>query len=213
MPFGCVTLGDKKDYNQPTEVSDRYDLGQLIKTEEFCEVFRAKEKSSGKLYTCKRFLKRDGRKVRKAAKNEINILKMVKHPNILQLVDVFETKKEYFIFMELASGREVFDWILDQGYYSEKDTSNVIRQVLEAVAYLHSLCIVHRNLKLENLLYFNRMKNSKIVISDFHLAKVETSLIKEPCGTPEYLAPEVVARQRYGRPVDCWAIGVIMYIL
>ncbi|XP_075430266.1 caM kinase-like vesicle-associated protein isoform X2 [Ascaphus truei] len=213
MPFGCVTLGDKKDYNHPTEVSDRYDLGQLIKTEEFCEIFRAKEKSSGKLYTCKKFLKTNGRKVRRSAKGEINILKMVKHPNILQLVDVFETRKEYFIFLELASGREVFDWILDQGYYSERDTSNVIRQVLEAVTYLHSLRIVHRNLKLENLLYFNRLKNSKIVISDFHLAKLETSLIKEPCGTPEYLAPEVVARQRYGRPVDCWAIGVIMYIL
>uniref|UniRef100_A0A8D0EIH4 CaM kinase like vesicle associated n=1 Tax=Strix occidentalis caurina TaxID=311401 RepID=A0A8D0EIH4_STROC len=112
-----------------------------------------------------------------------------------------------------ATGREVFDWILDQGYYSERDTSNVIRQVLEAVAYLHSLKIVHRNLKLENLVYYNRLKNSKIVISDFHLAKLENGLIKEPCGTPEYLAPEVVGRQRYGRPVDCWAIGVIMYIL
>ncbi|XP_071406726.1 caM kinase-like vesicle-associated protein isoform X1 [Pithys albifrons albifrons] len=169
MPFGCVTLGDKKDYNQPSEVTDRYDLGQVIKT--------------------------------------------VKHPNILQLVDVYITRKEYFIFLELATGREVFDWILDQGYYSEKDTSNVIRQVLEAVAYLHSLKIVHRNLKLENLVYYNRLKNSKIVISDFHLAKLENGLIKEPCGTPEYLAPEVVGRQRYGRPVDCWAIGVIMYIL
>ncbi|NWW69873.1 CAMKV protein, partial [Climacteris rufus] len=213
MPFGCVTLGDKKDYNQPSEVTDRYDLGQVIKTEEFCEIFRAKEKTTGKLYTCKKFLKRDGRKVRKAAKNEIIILKMVKHPNILQLVDVYITRKEYFIFLELATGREVFDWILDQGYYSEKDTSNVIRQVLEAVAYLHSLKIVHRNLKLENLVYYNRLKNSKIVISDFHLAKLENGLIKEPCGTPEYLAPEVVGRQRYGRPVDCWAIGVIMYIL
>ncbi|NXG53196.1 CAMKV protein, partial [Psilopogon haemacephalus] len=236
---GCVTLGDKKDYNQPSEVTDRYDLGQVIKTEEFCEIFRAKEKTTGKLYTCKKFLKRDGRKVRKAAKNEIIILKMVKHPNILQLVDVYITRKEYFIFLELATGREVFDWILDQGYYSEKDTSNVIRQVLEAVAYLHSLKIVHRNLKvgsvgmgapigaacpvtwnswpsccqLENLVYYNRLKNSKIVISDFHLAKLENGLIKEPCGTPEYLAPEVVGRQRYGRPVDCWAIGVIMYIL
>nr|XP_044992199.1 caM kinase-like vesicle-associated protein isoform X2 [Jaculus jaculus] len=138
---------------------------------------------------------------------------MVKHPNILQLVDVFVTRKEYFIFLELATGREVFDWILDQGYYSERDTSNVVRQVLEAVAYLHSLKIVHRNLKLENLVYYNRLKNSKIVISDFHLAKLENGLIKEPCGTPEYLAPEVVGRQRYGRPVDCWAIGVIMYIL
>uniref|UniRef100_A0A8C3JJ72 CaM kinase like vesicle associated n=1 Tax=Calidris pygmaea TaxID=425635 RepID=A0A8C3JJ72_9CHAR len=185
MPFGCVTLGDKKDYNQPSEVTDKYDLGQVIKTEEFCEIFRAKEKTTGKLYTCKKFLKRDGRKVRKAAKNEIIILKMVKHPNILQLVDVYITRKEYFIFLELATGREVFDWILDQGYYSEKDTSNVIRQVLEAVAYLHSLKIVHRNLKLENLVYYNRLKNSKIVISDFHLAKLENGLIKEPCGTPD----------------------------
>ncbi|NWR80076.1 CAMKV protein, partial [Centropus unirufus] len=192
--------------------------------EEFCEIFRAKEKTTGKLYTCKKFLKRDGRKVRKAAKNEIIILKMVKHPNILQLVDVYITRKEYFIFLELATGREVFDWILDQGYYSEKDTSNVIRQVLEAVAYLHSLKIVHRNLKvggggtrgcwrgphlgahsplcwqLENLVYYNRLKNSKIVISDFHLAKLENGLIKEPCGTPEYLAPPTASPSLSGNP-------------
>uniref|UniRef100_A0AAR2JPX8 CaM kinase-like vesicle-associated protein n=1 Tax=Pygocentrus nattereri TaxID=42514 RepID=A0AAR2JPX8_PYGNA len=213
MPFGCLTLGEKKDYNSPTEITDRYDLGQIVKSEEFCEIFRAKDKTTSKMYTCKKFLKKDGRKVRKAAKNEIFILKMVKHPNILQLVDVYETRKEYFLFLELATGREVFDWILDQGYYSEKDTSNVIRQVMEAVAYLHSLNIVHRNLKLENLVYYNRLKHSKIVISDFHLAKLENGLIKEPCGTPEYLAPEVVGRQRYGRPVDCWALGVIMYIL
>lgn len=213
MPFGCLTLGEKKDYNNPSEVTEKYDLGQIVKTEEFCEIFRAKDKATLKMSTCKKFLKKDGRKVRKAAKNEILILKMVKHPNILQLVDVFETRKEYFIFLELATGREVFDWILDQGYYSERDTSNVIRQVMEAVAYLHSLHIVHRNLKLENLVYYNRLKNSKIVISDFHLAKMTNGLIKDPCGTPEYLAPEVVARQRYGRPVDCWAIGVIMYIL
>ncbi|XP_029103519.1 caM kinase-like vesicle-associated protein [Scleropages formosus] len=213
MPFGCLTFGEKKDYNNPSEVTDKYDLGQIVKSEEFCEIFRAKDKNTLKMYTCKKFLKKDGRKVRKAAKNEILILKMVKHPNILQLVDVYETRKEYYLFLELATGREVFDWILDQGYYSERDTSNVIRQVMEAVAYLHSLRIVHRNLKLENLVYYNRLKNSKIVISDFHLAKLENGLIKEPCGTPEYLAPEVVGRQRYGRPVDCWALGVIMYIL
>ncbi|XP_046708930.1 caM kinase-like vesicle-associated protein isoform X1 [Silurus meridionalis] len=213
MPFGCLIFGEKKDYNSPGEVTDKYDLGQMVRSEEFCEIFRAKEKNTQKMYTCKKFLKKDGRKVRKAAKNEILILKMVKHHNILQLVDVFETRKEYFLFLELATGREVFDWILDQGYYSERDTSNVIRQVLEAVAYLHSLRIVHRNLKLENLVYYNRLKHSKIVISDFHLAKLENGLIKEPCGTPEYLAPEVVGRQRYGRPVDCWAIGVVMYIL
>uniref|UniRef100_A0A8C6L129 CaM kinase-like vesicle-associated b n=1 Tax=Nothobranchius furzeri TaxID=105023 RepID=A0A8C6L129_NOTFU len=187
MPFGCLTVGEKKDYHNPSDVTDKYDLGPIVKSEEFCEIFRAKDKTAMKMYTCKKFLKRDGRKVRKAAKNEILILKMVKHPNILQLVDVFETKKEYFLFLELATGREVFDWILDQGYYSERDTSNVVRQVLEAVAYLHSLHIVHRNLKLENLVYYNRLKHSKIVISDFHLAKLENGLIKDPCGTPEYL--------------------------
>ncbi|CAL1609437.1 unnamed protein product [Knipowitschia caucasica] len=213
MPFGCLTLGEKKDYNSPAEVTDKYDLGQVVKSEEFCEIFRAKDRTTLKMYTCKKFHKKDGRKVRKAAKNEIMILKMVKHHNILQLVDTFETKKEYFIFLELATGREVFDWILDQGYYSERDTSNVMRQVLEAVAYLHSIKIVHRNLKLENLVYYNRLKHSKIVISDFQLAKLENGLIRDPCGTPEYLAPEMVGRQRYGRPVDCWAIGVIMYIL
>lgn len=213
MPFGCLTLGEKKDYNSPAEVTDKYDLGQVVKSEEFCEIFRAKDRTTLKMYTCKKFHKKDGRKVRKAAKNEIMILKMVKHHNILQLVDAFETKKEYFIFLELATGREVFDWILDQGYYSERDTSNVMRQVLEAVAYLHSLKIVHRNLKLENLVYYNRLKHSKIVISDFQLAKLENGLIRDPCGTPEYLAPEMVGRQRYGRPVDLWAIGVIMYIL
>uniref|UniRef100_A0A8C7X983 CaM kinase-like vesicle-associated b n=1 Tax=Oryzias sinensis TaxID=183150 RepID=A0A8C7X983_9TELE len=187
MPFGCLTIGEKKDYHNPSDVTDKYDLGQIIKSEEFCEIFRAKDKTTMKMFTCKKFMKKDGRKVRKAAKNEILILKMVKHPNILQLVDVYETKKEYFLFLELATGREVFDWILDQGYYSERDTSNVVRQVLEAVAYLHSLHIVHRNLKLENLVYYNRLKHSKIVISDFHLAKLENGLIKEPCGTPEYL--------------------------
>uniref|UniRef100_A0A8W4FJD7 CaM kinase-like vesicle-associated protein n=1 Tax=Sus scrofa TaxID=9823 RepID=A0A8W4FJD7_PIG len=175
MPFGCVTLGDKKNYNQPSEVTDRYDLGQVIKTEEFCEIFRAKDKTTGKLHTCKKFQKRDGRKVRKAAKNEIGILKMVKHPNILQLVDVFVTR---------------------------------FHAVFLCPPTCHSL-----SEQLENLVYYNRLKNSKIVISDFHLAKLENGLIKEPCGTPEYLAPEVVGRQRYGRPVDCWAIGVIMYIL
>uniref|UniRef100_A0A8P4KE54 CaM kinase like vesicle associated n=1 Tax=Dicentrarchus labrax TaxID=13489 RepID=A0A8P4KE54_DICLA len=187
MPFGCLTLGEKKDYNNPSEVTEKYDLGQIVKSEEFCEIFRAKDRNTLKMYTCKKFHKKDGRKVRKAAKNEIMILKMIKHHNILQLVDAFETKKEYFLFLELATGREVFDWILDQGYYSERDTSNVMRQVLEAVAYLHSLKIVHRNLKLENLVYFNRLKHSKIVISDFQLAKLENGLIKDPCGTPEYL--------------------------
>ncbi|XP_018523720.1 caM kinase-like vesicle-associated, like [Lates calcarifer] len=213
MPFGCLALRDGRTYDSISDVTDKYEIGQVLRAKEFCELCLAKDRQTDKVFVCKKFLKKDGRKVRKAAKNEIMILKLVNHPNILQLIDTFETRKEYFIIQELATGGDVFDWILDQGNYTERDASNVIRQVLEAVAYLHSLNIVHRNLKLENLMYYTENNHNKVVLRDFYLSRFENGPITEPCGTPEYLAPEVVARHRYGRPVDCWAVGVIMYIL
>ncbi|XP_022047494.1 caM kinase-like vesicle-associated, like [Acanthochromis polyacanthus] len=213
MPFGCLALRDGRTYDSISDVTDKYEIGQVLRAKEFCELCLAKDRQTDKVFVCKKFLKKDGRKVRKAAKNEIMILKLVNHPNILQLIDTFETRKEYFIIQELATGGDVFDWILDQGNYTERDASNVIRQVLEAVAYLHSLNIVHRNLKLENLMYYTENNHNKVVLRDFYLSRFENGPITEPCGTPEYLAPEVVARHRYGRPVDCWAVGVIMFIL
>ncbi|KAM3618675.1 uncharacterized protein V6R79_023378 [Siganus canaliculatus] len=213
MPFGCLALRDGRTYDSISDVTDKYEIGQVLRAKEFCELCLVKDRQTDKVFVCKKFLKKDGRKVRKAAKNEIMILKLVNHPNILQLIDTFETRKEYFIVQELATGGDVFDWILDQGNYTERDASNVIRQVLEAVAYLHSLNIVHRNLKLENLMYYTENNHNKVVLRDFYLSRFENGPITEPCGTPEYLAPEVVARHRYGRPVDCWAVGVIMFIL
>ncbi|XP_053704337.1 caM kinase-like vesicle-associated, like [Synchiropus splendidus] len=213
MPFGCLALRDGRTYDAFSDITDKYEIGQVLRAKEFCELCLVKERQTEKVFVCKKFLKKDGRKVRKAAKNEIMILKLVTHPNILQLIDTFETRKEYFIIQEFATGGDVFDWIQDQGNYTEKDASNVIRQVLEAVAYLHSLNIVHRNLKLENLMYYTENNHNKVVLRDFYLSRFENGPITEPCGTPEYLAPEVVARHRYGRPVDCWAVGVIMYIL
>ncbi|KAM8755263.1 caM kinase-like vesicle-associated, like isoform 1-T1 [Acanthopagrus schlegelii] len=213
MPFGCLALRDGRTYDSMSDVTEKYEIGQVLRAKEFCELCLAKDRQTDKVFVCKKFLKKDGRKVRKAAKNEIMILKLVNHPNILQLIDTFETRKEYLIIQELATGGDVFDWILDQGNYTERDASNVIRQVLEAVAYLHSLNIVHRNLKLENLMYYTENNHQKVVLRDFYLSRFENGPITEPCGTPEYLAPEVVARHRYGRPVDCWAVGVIMFIL
>ncbi|CAB1456063.1 unnamed protein product [Pleuronectes platessa] len=213
MPFGCLALREGRMYSSMSDVTEKYEIGQVLRAKEFCELCLAKDRQTDKVFVCKKFLKKDGRKVRKAAKNEIMILKLVNHPNILQLIDTYETRKEYFIIQELATGGDVFDWILDQGNYTERDASNVIRQVLEAVAYLHSLNIVHRNLKLENLMYYTENNHNKVVLRDFYLSRFENGPITEPCGTPEYLAPEVVARHRYGRPVDCWAVGVIMFIL
>ncbi|XP_016116693.1 calcium/calmodulin-dependent protein kinase type 1-like [Sinocyclocheilus grahami] len=116
--------------------------------------------------------------------------------------------------MELVSGGELFDRILDRGVYTEKDASHVIKQVLEAVSYLHQNSIVHRDLKPENLLYYSPDESAKIMISDFGLSKMaDHGVMSTACGTPGYVAPEVLAQKPYSKAVDCWSIGVITYIL
>ncbi|XP_030884376.1 calcium/calmodulin-dependent protein kinase type 1G-like [Leptonychotes weddellii] len=113
-----------------------------------------------------------------------------------------------------VSGGELFDRILERGVYTEKDASLVIQQVLSAVKYLHENGIVHRDLKPENLLYLTPEENSKIMITDFGLSKMEQSgVMSTACGTPGYVAPEVLAQKPYSKAVDCWSIGVITYIL
>ncbi|XP_051890419.1 calcium/calmodulin-dependent protein kinase type 1-like isoform X2 [Pristis pectinata] len=116
--------------------------------------------------------------------------------------------------MQLVSGGELFDRILERGVYTEKDASSLIRQILEAVRYLHENGVVHRDLKPENLLYYNSDENSKIMISDFGLSKMQDmGVMSTACGTPGYVAPEVLHQKPYDKAVDCWSIGVIAYIL
>ncbi|XP_071520353.1 calcium/calmodulin-dependent protein kinase type 1 isoform X1 [Panulirus ornatus] len=116
--------------------------------------------------------------------------------------------------MELVTGGELFDRIVEKGSYTEKDAADLIRQVLEAVDYMHDQGVVHRDLKPENLLYFSQDEDSKIMISDFGLSKMEDSgIMATACGTPGYVAPEVLAQKPYGKAVDVWSIGVIAYIL
>jgi len=113
-----------------------------------------------------------------------------------------------------VTGGELFDRIVEKGSYSEKDAADLIRQVLSAVAYMHEEGVVHRDLKPENLLYYSPEADSKIMISDFGLSKMEDSgVMATACGTPGYVAPEVLAQKPYGKAVDVWSIGVISYIL
>ena len=113
-----------------------------------------------------------------------------------------------------VTGGELFDRIVEKGSYTEKDAADLIRQVLSAVAYMHSMGVVHRDLKPENLLYHSPEEDSKIMISDFGLSKMEDSgIMATACGTPGYVAPEVLAQKPYGKEVDVWSIGVISYIL
>ncbi|KAM4712206.1 calcium/calmodulin-dependent protein kinase type 1D isoform 2-T2 [Anableps anableps] len=139
----------------------------------------------------------------------------IKHENIVALEDIYESPDHLYLIMQLVSGGELFDRIVEKGFYTEKDASTLIRQVLDAVNYLHKMGIVHRDLKPENLLYFNPQDESKIMISDFGLSKMEGSgdVMSTACGTPGYVAPEVLAQKPYSKAVDCWSIGVIAYIL
>ncbi|XP_071357897.1 calcium/calmodulin-dependent protein kinase type 1D isoform X2 [Trachinotus anak] len=147
--------------------------------------------------------------------NEIAVLRRIKHENIVALEDIYESPDHLYLIMQLVSGGELFDRIVEKGFYTEKDASTLIRQVLDAVNYLHRMGIVHRDLKPENLLYFNPQDESKIMISDFGLSKMEGSgdVMSTACGTPGYVAPEVLAQKPYSKAVDCWSIGVIAYIL
>jgi len=138
----------------------------------------------------------------------------LKHPNIVELLDVFEDRTHVYLVMELVTGGELFDRIVEKGSYTEKDASYLIKQVLKAVDFMHDKGVVHRDLKPENLLYYSPDEDSKIMISDFGLSKTEESgTMATACGTPGYVAPEVLAQKPYGKEVDIWSIGVIAYIL
>jgi serine/threonine protein kinase len=148
---------------------------------------------------------------------EIDILKKVKHPHVISLEDIFETPSTLYVVMELVTGGELFDMIVDQGHYEEKDATEMVRRIVSAVEYLHSENIVHRDLKPENLLLKSMEDKLSVKIADFGLSKIVGAevIMKTACGTPSYVAPEVLEAHPtgYGPAVDMWSIGVITYIL
>ena len=118
------------------------------------------------------------------------------------------------LVLSLLEGGELFDRIIDKGHFTEKDASNQFVQMLSALSYLHDKNIVHRDLKPENLLYQTKDDNSAIKLIDFGLAgSLNTGLLKTPCGTPNYVAPEILRQKPYDTKVDMWSIGVILYII
>ncbi|OWK02751.1 CAMK1, partial [Cervus elaphus hippelaphus] len=121
-----------------------------------------------------------------------DVLGTIKHPNIVALDDIYESGGHLYLIMQLVSGGELFDRIVEKGFYTERDASRLIFQVLDAVKYLHDLGIVHRDLKPENLLYYSLDEDSKIMISDFGLSKMEDpgSVLSTACGTPGYVGAE-----------------------
>jgi len=194
---------------------DHYEILQQLGTGAFSEVKQAIHKETKKMVAIKIIDRAKCKGKESMIQSEIEILKKVEHPNIIKLYDMFESPDKIYLVMELVSGGELFDSIVERGKYTEKDSAELIYQILKGVEYLHSLGICHRDLKPENLLYFDKSKNAKIMISDFGLSKIfnEDQVMKTACGTPGYVAPEVLRRKGYRKEVDMWSIGVITYIL
>ncbi|KAL9107674.1 MAG: hypothetical protein Q9227_007481 [Pyrenula ochraceoflavens] len=148
--------------------------------------------------------------------DELEMLQQLHHPHIVRFHDWFESRDKYYIVTQLATGGELFDRICDQGKFTEKDASQTIRQVLEAVDYLHDRNIVHRDLKPENLLYVDKNPDSQLVLADFGIAKMLDSpgeVLTTMAGSFGYAAPEVMLKQGHGKAVDLWSLGVITYTL
>ncbi|XP_029990424.1 calcium/calmodulin-dependent protein kinase type 1 isoform X2 [Sphaeramia orbicularis] len=212
MPLGEDCHAWKK---KTSDVKEKYDFKEILGTGAFSEVVLAEEKRTQKLVAIKCIPKKALEGKENSIENEIAVLHKIKHTNIVSLEEIFESKSHLYLVMQLVSGGELFDRIIEKGFYTEKDASKLIQQILDAVRYLHDMGIVHRDLKPENLLYYSMDEDSKIMISDFGLSKIEGSgsVMSTACGTPGYVAPEVLAQKPYSKAVDCWSIGVIAYIL
>ncbi|KAF5907644.1 serine/threonine-protein kinase H1, partial [Clarias magur] len=197
-------------------VTAKYEIKALIGRGSFSRVVRVEHKGTRQPYAIK-MIETRWREGREVCESELRVLRRVRHTNIIQLMEVFETAERVYMVMELATGGELFDRIIARGSFTERDATRVLRMVLDGVRYLHMLGITHRDLKPENLLYYHPGADSKIMITDFGLAstrkKGDECLMKTTCGTPEYIAPEILVRKPYTNAVDMWALGVISYIL
>ena len=196
-------------------IEDSFDLGKEIGRGGFSVVVEATRKKDGELFAVKCIKKSmvEGDDI-KLLIREVRIMKKLNHPHILKLYEVFEDDTGFYLVMELVKGKELFDKIVERGQYSEKDTARIIHQIVSAVAYLHENDIAHRDLKPENLLSAGSDEDEIVKIADFGFSKnFGEEKLMTSCGSPGYVAPEVLTCESYDNSVDMWSIGVILYIL
>ncbi|XP_061767230.1 calcium/calmodulin-dependent protein kinase type II subunit gamma isoform X13 [Nerophis ophidion] len=200
-----------------TRFTDEYQLYEELGKGAFSVVRRCVKKSTGQEYAAKiintkKLSARDHQKLEREAR----ICRLLKHPNIVRLHDSISEEGFHYLIFDLVTGGELFEDIVAREYYSEADASHCINQILESVSHIHQHDIVHRDLKPENLLLASKMKGAAVKLADFGLA-IEVQGDQQAwfgfAGTPGYLSPEVLRKDPYGKPVDIWACGVILYIL
>ncbi|XP_023716508.1 calcium/calmodulin-dependent protein kinase type II delta chain isoform X2 [Cryptotermes secundus] len=200
-----------------TRFSDNYELKEELGKGAFSVVRRCVQKSTGsefaaKIINTKKLSARDFQKLEREAR----ICRKLQHPNIVRLHDSIQEENFHYLVFDLVTGGELFEDIVAREFYSEADASHCIQQILESVNHCHQNGVVHRDLKPENLLLASKQKGAAVKLADFGLA-IEVQGEQQAwfgfAGTPGYLSPEVLKKEPYGKPVDIWACGVILYIL
>ncbi|XP_037634880.1 calcium/calmodulin-dependent protein kinase (CaM kinase) II beta 1 isoform X21 [Sebastes umbrosus] len=200
-----------------TRFTDEFQLYEELGKGAFSVVRRCVKLCTGQEYAAKiintkKLSARDHQKLEREAR----ICRLLKHPNIVRLHDSISEEGFHYLLFDLVTGGELFEDIVAREYYSEADASHCIHQILESVHHIHQHDIVHRDLKPENLLLASKCKNAAVKLADFGLA-IEVQGDQQAwfgfAGTPGYLSPEVLRKEAYGKPVDIWACGVILYIL
>ena len=197
---------------------DNYESIKQLGKGGYGQVYRVRNKITGKMYACKKLSKLKLKDLEKF-RREIDILEKTDHPNIIKLYEVYESQNSLYLIMEECHGGELFDRIMNhidnQEMYSEKEAAEIIQQVMSAIEYCHNKGIVHRDLKPENLLYLKEgdEKDNPIKIIDFGLSRtMDSEALSSKVGTSYYVSPEVLAG-KYNKKCDIWSAGVILYIL
>jgi calcium/calmodulin-dependent protein kinase I len=208
-------IGNYFPKHQKSDVEKKYKIGKALGTGNFSVVKRCTDRETGIEYAMKIIDKKMVEGKEEMIETEVAILRKVKHKNVISMVEAFDTADKLYLVMDLATGGELFERIVKKGSYTEADASALVRSMLEAIDYLHDLDIIHRDLKPENLLFADESETANLMITDFGLSKMmnDATFLTTACGTPGYVAPEVLKQKGYGKSVDLWSIGVITYIL
>lgn len=196
----------------------KYEMGRTIGEGTFAKVKFARNSETGEAVAIK-ILDKDKvlkHKMAEQIKREIATMKLIRHPHVVQLYEVLASKTKIFIVLEFVTGGELFDKIVNHGRMHEKEARKYFQQLINAVDYCHSRGVYHRDLKPENLLLD---VNGNLKVSDFGLSALsqqvrDDGLLHTTCGTPNYVAPEVLNDHGYdGTTADLWSCGVILFVL
>ena len=199
------------------EINELYDIQSKIGEGKFANVYKSMHKPSKRMVSIKILEKHSlSSKEMEMIHNEIEILKLCQHPNILKLYDIIENNEKIYIITELIEGVDLFTYLENKNFDLEESICNmIIKKLSSALFYLNIFGIVHRDIKPENILLTNNSKNYNIKLIDFGLGIIlgPNEKSEQPFGTVSYVAPEVLSGKKYDKSVDIWSLGILSYLL